>query len=51
MNIFTRSSRAPRKVANDHHGGHEPQVKNHWCWANQKLARNVPDCLRLLGNV
>jgi len=29
MNIFIRSSRAPRNMANDPQGGREPQVENH----------------------
>ena len=29
MNIFIRSSRDPRKKANDHRGGRDLQVKNH----------------------
>jgi len=30
MNIFIRSSRDPRKNANDPHGSRDPQVENHW---------------------
>jgi len=35
MNIIIRSCHGPRKMANDPHGGQDPQVENHcssvWC--------------------
>jgi len=40
MNIFIRSFRNPRKMANDRHGACDPQVENHCFKTNVVAARN-----------